>query len=391
MPLHHYLKRNFLSPLLEFIHDSRAIGIIILICTTVSLLISNSPLGTYFISALDTEIHITNWLPHSILHWINDGLMTLFFFLAGMEIKRELIQGELSSIKKSMLPAMGALGGMLVPAGIFYLFNYNSNFSEGWGIPMATDIAFSLGVASLLGKKVPLALKIFLTALAIIDDLGAIIAIAIFYTTTLKLTLLFAALLLFSIMAVWTKLKKPFGWWNIILGLLLWVLVFNSGIHATIAGVLFAFTIPVNKLVSWENKLHNSVNFIIIPLFVLANTAIVIPESFIHDMRSSLSLGIMAGLLIGKPVGIFLFCWIAIKLKWGVLSAEITGKHLAGLGILASIGFTMSIFISLLAFEQTDYQNTSKSAVMMASIIGIILSYLWFKWMIQIKAPNTLK
>jgi NhaA family Na+:H+ antiporter len=256
---------------------------------------------------------------------------------------------------------------------------------------MATDIAFSLGVASLLGKKVPLALKIFLTALAIIDDLGAIIAIAIFYTNTLKLTLLFAALLLFSIMAVWTKLKKPFGWWNIILGLLLWVLVFNSGIHATIAGVLFAFTIPVNKLVSWENKLHNSVNFIIIPLFVLANTAIVIPESFIHDMRSSLSLGIMAGLLIGKPVGIFLFCWIAIKLKWGVLSAEITGKHLVGLGILASIGFTMSIFISLLAFEQTDYQNTSKSAVMMASIIGIILSYLWFKWMIQIKAPNTLK
>jgi NhaA family Na+:H+ antiporter len=382
MPLH-YLKRTFISPILEFIHDSRAIGITILVCTLLSLAISNSPLGDTFLSLLNTEVHLPHWLPHSYMHWINDGLMTLFFLLAGMEIKREIITGELSSIKKSAMPAMGALGGMLLPAGIFYLLNTSTDYTAGWGIPMATDIAFSLGVASLLGKKVPMALKIFLTALAIIDDLGAIIAIAVFYTQTLKMYYLLAAALLSILMAVWAKLKKPFGWWNIIAGMLLWLAVYNSGIHATIAGVLFAFTIPVHKLVAWENRLHHSVNFIIIPLFVLANTAIIIPSSFTEDISSTLSMGIIFGLLIGKPLGIYLFCSIAMRLQWGELSKEITRRHLIGLGILASIGFTMSIFISLLAFTTPSYQIISKSAVMLASVIAIILSFVWFKWMIK--------
>jgi NhaA family Na+:H+ antiporter len=382
MPLH-YLKRNFLSPILEFIHDSRAIGIIILSCTLLSLILTNSPVGNSFLSLINIEIHISDQMPHSVLHWINDGLMTLFFLLAGMEIKREILEGELSTIKKSVLPIMGALGGMLVPAGIFYLFNHHSDYSEGWGIPMATDIAFSLGVASLLGKKVPLSLKIFLTALAIIDDLGAIIAIAVFYTSTLNTTYLITSLILFLVLAIWTYYRKPFGWWNIIAGILLWFCVYNSGIHATVAGVLFAFVIPKNKLITWENKLHHSVNFIIIPLFVLVNTAIIIPTTFIQDISSSLSVGIIFGLLIGKPLGIFIFCWLSIKYKWGELSSDIKGKQLIGLGILASIGFTMSIFISLLAFDDSSYQIISKSAVMMASLLAILFSIIWFKWIIK--------
>lgn len=382
MPLH-YLKRTFLSPILEFIHDSRAIGITILACTLLSLILTNSPVGHSFLSLINIEIHIADQLPHSVLHWINDGLMTLFFLLAGMEIKREILEGELSTIKKSVLPAMGALGGMLVPASIFYLFNHHSDYSEGWGIPMATDIAFSLGVASLLGKKVPLSLKIFLTALAIIDDLGAIIAIAVFYTSTLNTPYLITALILFLVLAIATYYRKPFGRWNIIAGILLWFCVYNSGIHATVAGVLFAFIIPKNKLIIWENKLHHSVNFIIIPLFVLVNTAIIIPSTFIQDISSSLSIGIIFGLLLGKPLGIFVFCWLSIKLKWGELSSDITGKHLIGLGILASIGFTMSIFISLLAFDDSAYQNISKSAVMMASLLAILFSIIWFKWIIK--------
>lgn len=382
MPIH-YLKRNFLSPILEFIHDSRAIGITILTCSVISLILANSAVGNSFLSILNIETHIAGWLPHSLLHWINDGFMSLFFLMAGMEIKREIIQGELSSVKKSVLPAMGALGGMLIPAGIFYLFNFQTDYAAGWGIPMATDIAFSLGVASLMGKKVPLSLKIFLTALAIIDDLGAIIAIAVFYTNALKIKFLLTAILLIFVMGLWTKWRKPFGWWNILGGILLWVLVYNSGIHATIAGVLYAFTIPIEKLIIWENKLHHGVNFIIIPLFVLANTAILIPSTFIEDISSTLSIGIILGLLAGKPLGIFLFCRLAIALKWGELSSDITQKHLAGIGILASIGFTMSIFISLLAYEQSSYQNISKSAVMIASVLAIILSFIWFKGMIK--------
>ena len=375
-----FLKRTFISPLLEFIQDSRAVGIILIICTVVSLLLSNTGWGAAYITFWNTEVHLSSTLPHSVLHWINDGLMAVFFFLVGMEIKRELIIGELSSIKQAILPVVGALGGMLVPAFIFILFNINTPFSNGWGIPMATDIAFSLGVASLLGSRVPVALKIFLTALAIIDDLGAIIAIAAFYTSTLHLVYLLIGLLLFAVLLIWNYLKLPFGFWNFILGFALWFCFFNSGVHATIAGVLFAFTIPVSKLSSIEHGIHNYVNFLIIPLFALANTAISIPAGFVQHLSNSLSFGIIFGLMLGKPIGIVLFCWITVKMKWGELAEGINWNHMIGLGLLAAIGFTMSIFISMLAFKDSFTQVISKMAVMVSTIIAIIFAYVWFKY-----------
>lgn len=380
MPLH-YLKRNFISPLLEFIHDSRAIGICILFCTTLSLVISNTHIGQAYIHFWETEFQLPSFFPHSLLHWINDGLMTLFFLMAGMEIKREILQGELSSFKKAMMPALAAIGGMVVPALIFLLFNKGTATSGGWGIPMATDIAFSLGVASLLGKRVPLALKIFLTALAIIDDLGAIAAIAIFYSTQIQLEYIAGALSCLLFLIIRLKMKKKLGLWHLVTGILLWFCLYHSGIHATIAGVLIAFTIAPSDLVKLENRLHHPVNFLIIPLFVLANSAMVISNSFWTDLPTPLSIGIIVGLLLGKPLGIFMFCQLGIRLKWGELPAGITSRHLVGLGLLASIGFTMSIFISLLAFPAIDMQNVSKSAIMVAALLGILLSAVWFRKM----------
>ena len=379
MPFH-FLKRTFVSPLLEFIHDSRAVGVMLLICTVVSLLISNTFLGEYYLSFWNAEVHLGAYMPHTILHWINDGLMAIFFFQVGMEIKREMVSGELSSIKQSILPVAGALGGMLVPALIFILFNSGTEFANGWGVPMATDIAFSLGIASLLTGRVPLALKIFLTALAIIDDLGAIVAIAIFYTSTIKFIYLFIGLGIFVLLLLLTRFKVKFGFWNFLLGAALWFCFFNSGVHATIAGVLFAFTIPIKKLSGIEHALHNYVNFLIIPVFALANTAIVIPSGFTEHMTNSLSLGIIAGLLFGKPIGIVLFCWLLVKLKIGQLADGITWKHMIGLGLLAGIGFTMSIFISMLAFKDSFTQDISKMAVMVASVLAIICGYAWFKF-----------
>jgi Na+:H+ antiporter, NhaA family len=378
MPLQ-FLKRTFVSPLLEFIHDSRAVGIFLIITTFISLLLSNSPFGNSYVSFWNTEINLTHYLPHSIIHWINDGLMAVFFFQVGMEIKRELIAGELSSFKKSVLPVVGAIGGMIVPALIFFLFNKGTVYADGWGIPMATDIAFSLGVASLLGKRVPLSLKIFLTALAIIDDLGAIVAIALFYTESIHLNYLFGGLGVAAALMAWSYFKLPFGFWNFILGLLLWFCFYNSGVHATIAGVLFAFTIPMNKLTELEHAFHNYVNFLIIPIFALANTAIIIPSGFNDHISSNLSVGIMLGLLVGKPLGIVGITFLLVKLKVGTLSKGIQWKHMIGLGLLAAIGFTMSIFITMLAFKSSFTQDIGKMAVMVASLIAIILAYAWFK------------
>lgn len=306
--------------------------------------------------------------------------MAIFFFLVGMEIKREMISGELSSLKKSLLPVLAAFGGMVVPALIFIFFNGKTNYSHGWGIPMATDIAFSLGVASLLGKRVPLGLKVFLTALAIIDDLGAIITIAIFYSTALQWYYLLAAALLLIILLLLNKFKIKFGWWNYLLGLALWFCIFNSGIHATIAGVLFAFTIPLNKLPSLEHKFHDAVNFLILPLFALANTAIIFPADISAAVSSSLSLGIIAGLLLGKPLGITLICFLAVKLNIAQLPSKTNWQKLLGVGILAGIGFTMSIFISMLAFDNAAWQDISKIAVLAASLLAMLIGFLWLRF-----------
>lgn len=376
---HNFLKFRFLNPLREFLHDSRAMGIILLSCTVFSLLIANVPGGEQYVNFWHLSLPGANelLLPGSLLHLINDGLMAVFFFLVGMEIRKELIDGELSSLKKSVLPVAAAIGGILLPAGIYLFFNAGTAYTHGWAVPTATDIAFSLGVASLLGKKFPLTLKIFLTALAIIDDLGAILIIALFYGENLHLIFLAgsAALLLTAGIIAKTSLPK---WMLIVLGVALWFCMFNSGIHATIAGVAFAFIIPVKDLDRLQLKLHNWVYFLIMPVFALANTAILLPENAMGELGSSASVGIILGLFIGKPVGIVLTCLLLVSLKISPLPRHCGWHQMIGAGLLAGIGFTMSIFIATLAFK-SEIADIAKVAVLIASVASSIGGILWIR------------
>jgi Na+:H+ antiporter, NhaA family len=372
------IKKQLISPIQEFIKDSRAVGITLLACTVLSLLLANSSLSATYISFIEREIHLADAivLPHTLLHWINDGLMAAFFFLVGMEIKRELLVGELSSIRKASLPIAAAFGGMIVPALIFILWNPATPYNSGWGIPMATDIAFSLGVASLLGSRVPVSLKIFLMALAIIDDLGAILVIAIFYGGAVSWMYMLGATLLVALLVLMNKLKWNYWWVTLIAGLLLWYCIFNSGIHATIAGVLVAFLVPLDQLSNYEHKLHDQVNFIILPLFAIANTAILIPANFGDALTSSLSWGILTGLVLGKPIGITLFSWIAIKTGMGEKPAGSNWLQLIGMGALAGIGFTMSVFITMLAFNTSNLQNIAKLAILVGAVFSVFFGLL---------------
>lgn len=374
-----FLQKIIVSPLQRMVKDSRSVGILLFACSVLSIIIANTSGGERYIGFWNVAVHAPSGieLPHSLLHWINDGLMAAFFFLVGMEIKRELLIGELSSLKKSLLPLFAAVGGMLAPAAIYLLFNKGTGFQHGWGIPMATDIAFSLGIASMLGKKVPAALKTFLMALAIIDDLGAILVIALFYGSAVQWLYLLSGLGITALLFFLPRLKIKFGWWNFALGILLWYCFFNSGIHATIAGVLFALTIPLQYLEKLEHRLHVPVYFIMLPLFALANTAITIPPEFIAALNSSLNHGIMGGLFIGKPLGIIAACWLLVKLKWGELPRGVSWMQLTGIGILAGIGFTMSVFITMLAFEDTATQDMAKSGVLIASVMAMIAGYIW--------------
>lgn len=367
---------NFLH---RFINDSRSVGALLFISSVLSIIIANGSGGGSYIDFWDKGVASPSGLhlPHSILHWINDGLMALFFFLVGMEIKRELVAGELSSLKKSLLPLFAALGGMLVPAGIYAIFNSQTEYHHGWGIPMATDIAFSLGVAAMLGKKVPVGLKTFLMALAIIDDLGAIVVIALFYGSNIQWLYIIAAAAITVALFLFPRLKIKFGWWNFLLGIVLWYCLFNSGIHATIAGVLLALTIPLDKLDHLIHQLHVPVNFFVLPVFAFANTAILIPAEFLEALNTSLNHGIMGGLFLGKPIGILLACWILVKLKWGELPRNTTWTQLAGIGVLAGIGFTMSIFITMLAFNDPASQDMAKSGVLVVSVLAMIVGYIW--------------
>lgn len=381
------VKKVFFDPLITFIHDSKSIGIILLLATAVSILLANiNGISSTYISIFQWSIDGTNHhafdlgifhLPNSVLVIINDLFMAAFFFLAGMEIKRELVTGELSSIKQSILPVVAAIGGMLIPALIYSQFSRGTLFMNGWAIPMATDIAFTLGIASLLGNRVPVALKVFITALAIIDDLGAIIVIALFYGGQLKLLYLLLSAIIMIILLSLQKNKVKIGWYTWVLGLALWYAMFNSGIHATVAGVLFAFTIPVKQLAQLELKFHTPVYFIIMPLFALANTAIVFPEEGLAALNHSFSWGIMAGLFIGKPLGICLACYWMIKQKWANLPSQTNWHQLTGAGILAGIGFTMSIFISMLAFQDNVVQDIAKIAVLVSSVLSMIVGYFW--------------
>ncbi|VDH04114.1 Na+/H+ antiporter NhaA [Bergeyella zoohelcum] len=366
----------------NFFNNSQSSGVILLFCVAISLLIANSSLAESFQHLLHYTLG-----AYSVEVWINDGLMAIFFLLVGLEIKREIVEGELSDIKNASLPIVAALGGMLVPAAIYAIFNSGTEYSNGWGIPMATDIAFSLSIVSMLGKKVPASIKIFLAALAIVDDLGAILVIAIFYTEQIHwmylgisggIMLLLAALNYFNVQ------KHIF---YLLPGVVLWYCMHHSGIHATIAGVLLAFTIPTNvskteisPLEKLEHGLHKPVNFLIMPIFALANTNITFVEGMVDGLASSLGLGILGGLFVGKALGIGLFSWIAIQLKLSSLPVGSNWMQMIGTGFLAGIGFTMSIFIALLSFKShIDIQNEAKFAILIASGLSGIVGFMILK------------
>ena len=365
----------------DFFNSEKASGFILIGCAVISLVLTNSSFGGSYQALWNTSIG-----HHSLTHWINDGLMAIFFLLVGLEIEREIYVGELKNIKNAMLPVFAAAGGMIIPALIHLFFNKGTPQQNGFGIPMATDIAFALGVLSLAGKRVPPSLKVFLTALAIIDDLGAILIIAIFYTSSISWTNLVIALTIFVILLIIGRLKVYNLLFYLIPGIAMWYFMLQSGVHATISGVLLAFAIPFGN--GDENStsgklqhfLHKPVAFIIIPLFALANTYITfIPGIFSH-LTDKNSLGIILGLFLGKPIGVFLFSLVAILSGIAKLQEGVKLAHLLAAGILAGIGFTMSIFITLLAFSDEGVIAISKISVLFVSLVagtvGLIFLFL---------------
>ncbi len=364
----------------EFFDSEKAGGIILVVATVLSLLLANSAFQAGY-----TRLWNYDLAGHSLVHWINDGLMTIFFLLIGLELEREIYQGELLDIKNASLPLFGALGGMLVPAGIFLLFNFGRPTQAGAGIPMATDIAFAIGILSLLGKRVPASLKIFLTALAVIDDLGAIIVIAVFYTTSLSFLNLGMAVGILGVLGVLNRLKVH----NLIPylagGVLAWYFMLHSGVHAAITGVVLAFVIPFGeggeKSPSYllQHFLHKPVAFIILPLFALANTCIALGGDWIGNLGTCNSMGILTGLVAGKPLGIILFTSLAAWLGLAALPEGLKWKHILGAGLLGGIGFTMSIFITLLAFDSNVLVNSSKIAILIASGMAALVGYVTLK------------
>lgn len=373
----------------KFIHNSQSSGILLILCVAVSLLIANSSLGPAFQNLLDTKIGTEMFqLNYPISIWINDGLMAIFFLLVGLEIKREIVEGELSSLKNASLPIVAAVGGMVVPALIYFLFNTGTEYANGWAIPMATDIAFSLAIISLLGKSVPVSLKIFLTALAIVDDLGAIMVIAIFYTDQIHWNYMGLSALMVALLVVLNFFNVKKHIFYLIPGVLLWYFMHHSGIHATIAGVLLAFTIPTNvstteisPLEKLEQQLHLPVSFLIMPIFALANTNITFKAGMVDGLFSSLGYGIILGLFLGKLVGINLFSYIFVKLKISNLPLNSTWPQMIGTALLAGIGFTMSIFIALLSFKgHPEIQDEAKFAILIASLLAGLSGYLILKY-----------
>ena len=372
----------------DFFNSEKSSGILLILFTIVSLVIANFIAGQSYLDFWHQKAGFTIGsftINLSLEHWINDGLMAIFFLLIGLEIERELYVGELSSIKNAALPIVAAIGGMAVPALIHFIFNGGTATQNGFGIPMATDIAFALGILSLAGKRVPLALKIFLTALAIIDDLGAILIIAIFYTTELHTTYLLIALSILAILFVLNRLRIHQLIWYIIGGIIMWYCMLQSGVHATIAGILLAFVIPLgdgkenSPSYKLQHFLHKPVAFLIVPIFALANTGIIFNGSIRDVVLNNNSLGIIGGLLIGKPLGILLLSFIAIKLKLASLPEGVNWLQLTGAGILAGIGFTMSIFITLLAFSDNNIIQYSKIAILLSSLVAGVVGYLLVK------------
>lgn len=362
----------------DFLNSEKSGGIILIACTAISLLVSNSFLGNGYQQFWDIQ-----FAGHNLIHWVNDGLMTIFFLLIGLELEREVYRGELSNIKDALLPLFAALGGILVPASIYLYFNWGTTTQSGAGIPMATDIAFALGILSLLGNRVPLSLKIFLTALAVIDDLAAIAIIAIFYTQTIVWMNLYASLGIFVVLLAFNRLKIRNLIPYIFGGVGMWYFMLHSGIHATISGVLLAYAIPFGNgnrnSTSYilQKFLHKPVAFLILPVFALANTAIVLNFNVGDILTQKYSLGIALGLIIGKPLGIFLFSLLAVSLGFCKLANGLLWKHIAGIGFLGGIGFTMSIFITLLAFDDATIINNAKFVILFASLVAGLVGFVW--------------
>jgi len=374
-----------------FIKKESAGGILLMITTLLALILSNTSLAPFYHSFLHIPLEIrigSLHLNHSLYHWVNDGLMAIFFLLVGLEVKREILEGELSSVSQIALPGIAAVGGMVVPAAIYLIFNFtNSVAVNGWAIPTATDIAFALGILSLLGDRVPVSLKIFLMALAIIDDLGAIVIIAVFYTTDLSVTSLIVALVCLAVLIGLNLFGVTRKAAYFVVGLILWMSVLKSGVHATLAGVALAFTIPLNGededgvpislLKEIEHDLHFWVALFILPLFAFVNAGVNFSDISLSQMTGPVPLGILLGLFIGKQFGVFGFSWLAIKLNLAKLPDNSNWLQLYGVTVLTGIGFTMSLFIVSLAFEDDSmFQFTDKLAILIASFLSGIVGYL---------------
>ena len=378
------VKRKLSKTLKSFFDSEKSGGVLLIICTALSLAVTNSAMGAGYARLWHTYVG-----GLSLEHWINDALMAVFFLLIGLELKRELYVGELSDFRNALLPIFAALGGIVLPALIHLAFNAGTPTQAGVGIPMATDIAFALGALSLLGGRVPASLKVFLTALAVIDDLGAIVVIAVFYTAELSLTYLLGALAVFVLLVALNRIFRVTSLVPYLAGgALMWFLMLKSGVHATIAGVLLAFAIPFTNKEDDEGSpahrlehfLHRPVAFAVLPLFALANTAIVIGADALPGLSAANSLGIISGLLLGKPAGITLLSFVAVSVGVCRLPLDLNWRHVFGAGLLGGIGFTMSIFITNLAFAgQAEVVNASKMAIMLASLTAGTAGFLWLK------------
>jgi len=366
-----------------FFDSEKSSGVLLIICTAIAIIVTNSSIGADYLSF---------WQRHvgslSLEHWINDALMAIFFLLIGLELERELYIGELSNFKNALLPIFAAVGGMVAPALIHFSLNTGTPTQAGIGIPMATDIAFALGVLAILGNRIPASLKVFVVAFAVIDDLGAIVIIAAFYTTRFSIWYLVAALAVWALLAALNRLRVMTLIPYLLGGALMWFLMLESGVHATIAGVMLAFVIPFStkndaeaspshKL---EHFLHKPVAFIILPIFALANTGIVVGAEWMQDLTSKNSLAINAGLIVGKPLGVTFLCYVAVASGICRLPTDLNWRHVIGAGILGGIGFTMSIFITNLAFAgNTEIINASKMAILSASLTAGAIGFLWLR------------
>lgn len=383
-----------IKAIVNFIKWESSAGIILVLMAILALVLCNTPWGTYYYHALETKFTISLGayaLSKPIILWINDGLMAIFFLLVGLEIKREIIEGELNSVKKAILPAIAALGGMLIPALIYSAFNADDSLAmRGWAIPSATDIAFSLGVISLLGSRVPIGLKVFLTAIAILDDLGAIVIIAFFYTVSLSWFCILGALCIIFILFVLNRCNVTRFFPYALLGIILWLFVLESGVHATLAGVILALFYPirdiqhpnVSPLKKIEESLQPWITYGVLPLFAFANAGIPLTGVSLSILTESIPLGIICGLFFGKQIGIFLFTWLAAMLGIGEQPEGSTWFSLYGVALLCGIGFTMSLFIGTLAFGYTDVDHNVmlRLGVLVGSLISSLVGYSVLRW-----------